>query len=674
MFNVFMMLLKFLTRLWPLWLIVWARDFGAIVWAWLTDYGASVSPTLYDEGAYAAVALGPVVILLAALFAFAASIRSKMDVRIAAAGLMLSGLVYPVLEVRGQMQTYPGYSFWVYVDRVPMGMWAGIILACLCAAVGMMIADKRPNDFAKAIKRSKSNLHGEADWMPLEEAKRRFSTGGIIIGEAYSMLGTRHEKIQFDHANPATWGPHGGKAPLLRFDGSGGAHVLVFAGSGGYKSVGIGVPTALEWPSGLVYLDPKGEVHKKVCKARVAMGRNVVSLRPSAGKESDGFNALDWIDPTKERSIQDIQTVVSWLAGEPKGGENAVFEKQARKVLECILGDIIFDPDLKPEEKTLKRMHEIATMAKDDLRAVLEGILYKGRDYGFGAPAAGVGAVLDIFESEKTWGGVRMDLDAIVDWLKVPGLARVVCGQSMRCSDIADGQTDVFINFTPAELQNNPGAARCIVGALMNAVEVRDGDVTGRVLFLLDEAYQFGKMPQLERARDLGRSYGINLMLIYQSVGQLEKSWERSGVSAWFETEMQIFSCINDEATARRVSDMAGEFTAIADSLSDSSGGSRRAGEFFGTANSNQGVNSSETARRLIKPDEIRRMRRDEQIVFVRGSKPLRCGRAIYFRRPDMLQRVGERAEPTATPVVEWLDRKFPWLFRVAPWLLEKQP
>jgi len=33
-------------------------------------------------------------------------------------------------------------------------------------------------------------------------------------------------------------------------------------------------------------------------------------------------------------------------------------------------------------------------------------------------------------------------------------------------------------------------------------------------------------------------------------------------------------------------------------------------------------------------------MRYDEQIVLVQNAPPLRCGRAIYFRRPDMMARV----------------------------------
>jgi type IV secretion system protein VirD4 len=36
-------------------------------------------------------------------------------------------------------------------------------------------------------------------------------------------------------------------------------------------------------------------------------------------------------------------------------------------------------------------------------------------------------------------------------------------------------------------------------------------------------------------------------------------------------------------------------------------------------------------------PHEITQsMRKDEQIIIVQGHSPIRCGRAIYFRRKDM--------------------------------------
>ena len=55
--------------------------------------------------------------------------------------------------------------------------------------------------------------------------------------------------------------------------------------------------------------------------------------------------------------------------------------------------------------------------------------------------------------------------------------------------------------------------------------------------------------------------------------------------------------------------------------------------------------------RSLIKPDELLQdTRADEAFVIVRGAKPLRCGRAIYFRRPDMAQAVTPSRFQPLTP------------------------
>ena len=48
-----------------------------------------------------------------------------------------------------------------------------------------------------------------------------------------------------------------------------------------------------------------------------------------------------------------------------------------------------------------------------------------------------------------------------------------------------------------------------------------------------------------------------------------------------------------------------------------------------------------EISRDLIKPEEVLAdMRADEMIVFTRGCYPLRCGRAIWWRRPEIACRV----------------------------------
>ncbi|MNW13396.1 Type IV secretory system Conjugative DNA transfer [compost metagenome] len=64
---------------------------------------------------------------------------------------------------------------------------------------------------------------------------------------------------------------------------------------------------------------------------------------------------------------------------------------------------------------------------------------------------------------------------------------------------------------------------------------------------------------------------------------------------------------------------------------------SRNVGWNTKTASARQSESVNFQRRSLIMPHEITQsMRKDEQIIIVQGHSPLRCGRAIYFRRKDM--------------------------------------
>ena len=59
----------------------------------------------------------------------------------------------------------------------------------------------------------------------------------------------------------------------------------------------------------------------------------------------------------------------------------------------------------------------------------------------------------------------------------------------------------------------------------------------------------------LEQARDAGRKYGITLLLLYQSLGQLVEQWGREGKQAWYDsTSWRLFAAIQDPETARELS------------------------------------------------------------------------------------------------------------------------
>ena len=516
---------------------------------------------------------------------------------------------------------YPRYSLWHLFGSID---WFAAVGAVATAAIPLKLGSfffrrLRPS----SVRRAASALHGASDWLPVETAAGWFSSGGLIVGEAY---------------RPDLRPRLGGNARLLRYDGENGSgHMLVFAGSGGYKTTATVIPSALEWRGGLVCLDPALEVFPRVYVARRNMGRRLVTLNPES-RYSDGFNALDWIDPSSDRALLDIQSVVAWLCGETPGERyEDYFRHAARALLGCLLADILFAPEIAPEEKTLALLRRRVSLPMPELKELLGAIYLKGPGYGFGFPAQLAGNLKDI--TEKQFAGFYGEAGNATSWLAIPSLARLVSGNSFRTRHLLSGKLDVFVNVPIKALGSTPQSVRVILGALLNSVYEARGRLDGRILFLLDEVARLGYMSILETARDAGRKYGVNLCLLYQSLGQLRTGFGDGGQRAWFDSAfLKCFASIQDLETAEMLSRACGEFTALGDSFSEGSGSSTGRGH---SHSRHQSSSRQQLARRLIKPEEImQRMQDDEQIVLIRNAAPLRCGRAIYFRRPEMLERV----------------------------------
>ena len=567
-----------------------------------------------------AEAAAPALLLLGTIALLESRIVSRRTVFLAAGATIASGVLTAWHAIVPLMPYYPRYPLSSLIAVLDPYAQAGFYLAFFSALFAVKQARKAPAT-GPSWQRSPSSLHGSSDWMPIGAALRRFQLGGIVIGEAYRA--DRDPKL-------------GGRAPLLRYDGNvGSGHCLVFAGSGGYKTTGVGIPCAMEWGNALVYLDPSAEVFPIVRAAREALGHRVISLNPEDGR--GGFNVLDWIDTSTDRSLMDVQAVVAWLAGEQPGERyDDYFKHAARALLGCLLADILFAPGLLPEEKTLALLRKRVALPIPELRQVLEDIYAKGDSYGFGFPAQLAGNLKDI--AEKQFSGFYGEAGNITAWLAVPSLARLVCGSTFETRDLLLGNLDIFINVPLKVLQSNPQVCRLILGALLNAAYEARGNMNGRILFLLDEVARLGYMGILETARDAGRKYGINLLLMYQSLGQMTGTWGTQGRQAWFDSSyLKMFACLHDVSAAEFLSKACGEFTAV------SEGYTHGAGTSTGSATSkssstNETTSEQQLVRRLIKPEEIlQTLRYDEQIVLISNSRPLRCGRAIYFRRPEML-------------------------------------
>ncbi|HUZ62961.1 MAG TPA: type IV secretory system conjugative DNA transfer family protein [Acetobacteraceae bacterium] len=490
----------------------------------------------------------------------------------------------------------------------------------------------------RQVERGSSDNHGHAAWMALPELRQLFpgpdpKHGGVVVGEAYRVDQDTVSGARFDPRDRRSWG-QGGRTPLLIDpcrDGS--THSLIFAGSGGFKTT-TAVTTLLHWTGSVVVLDPSCELAPMLHDARKGMGHRVVGLSPAT--PDIGLNVLDWIDITAPLAESHVQSVVSWVCGEPSrdsGEEGAFFDSWGRQLVACLLADMLWDKALPAEHKTLRLLRKAVVQPEKKLKARFAAI---HRDSGSPMARDIAGSLMDM-AAEETFSGIYANAAKLTGWLSIRAYADLVSGSTFRTADLANGHLSVFIQIPLDALLTTPGPARALVGALLNAVYRAEGSTSGRVLFLLDEAARLGRMAVLQQARDAGRKYGITLQLLYQSAGQLEDAWGQHEKRAWYDSvSWRAYAAVRDEKTARELSDAFGTYGVIAYSEGDNAG--RHSGQSLaaiGGRSRGQNTNRHEIKRRLIAADELLQDTRADELFIIAGGRPIRCGRAIYFRRPE---------------------------------------
>lgn len=426
----------------------------------------------------------------AAAWSVVAGCVSAISIALAREAMRLSGAPETIV---------PGRSAVAQIDPATMVAASVVLMGGIFA---LRVAVKGNAAFAapdpKRV-RGRRALHGDADWMSMPEAARLFgNAGGIVVGERYRVDRDSAAAQPFRTTDRQSWG-FGGRPPLLCFDASfGSSHGIVFAGSGGFKTTSVTVPTALKWGGALVVLDPSNEVAPMVIAHRRAAGRTVQVLDPHAGQRTTqgrppeaaqeatnlprtGFNALDWIGRFGGTKEEDIAAVASWImsdSGGARGVRDDFFRASALQLLTALIADVCLSGHTEDKNQTLRQVRANLSEPEPKLRARLQAI-YDNSESAFVKENVAVFVNM----TPETFSGVYANAVKETHWLSYPNYAALVSGSTFVSDDLAGGQTDVFINLDLKTLETHAGLARVIIGSFMNAIykPQRRGDGTGFV-------------------------------------------------------------------------------------------------------------------------------------------------------------------------------------------------
>ena len=379
----------------------------------------------------------------------------------------------------------PLVAYWFPLAAVGAAMVAALpALAVAAWPESRRLRLAREGEKIPEAQRARSDAFGSNDWMSMEEAKRRFpgpdpqeGCGGVVVGEAYRVdRDPIANAIPFDPKNRETWG-QGGKHPVL-IDPctANSSHGAVVSPSGGYKTTAVTIPTLAAFTTSIVVHDPSGQVEPMTARMRRAMGHKVASVGVEPGQ---GFNVLDCIDITDPLAETYVEEVVEQLVGEtPVASENAIFTDSAKELLTCLLADLLWDPAIPPEQKTLREFRERVRTPEKKMRGLLGDVAAESksklaRDYA-GSLAETV---------SETFSGVLRNAASSTKWLSIKAYADMVSGGSFKAADLTGGKLSVFVQIPIPTMKANPGIARVVFGALLGAAYRAKGAIAGRILF-----------------------------------------------------------------------------------------------------------------------------------------------------------------------------------------------
>lgn len=536
----------------------------------------------------------------------------------------------------------------------PLVLWSGALAFGVTALnVGARLMPRRGRSLQLqparqgsapiAPKRARSAAFGSSDWMPerdmLQYAPEPHPVhGGVVFGAAV--------RLDLDPDADA------GSAPLLRDHCTEDAtHGQVFYGSGGGKTSAQVAPNMHPehgWRGNIFLNDPSSQAAPMFAGWREELEQRVVCLGPHRDPGDDGLprvgiDLFHGIDPTKRKFERQVRWVVNALGQEydekVRAGENGMFKEQARALQECILADMLSDPETSREERTPAGLLQRLMTDDNDLRGKLEDIANGSRCLMARRIAHSLKK-----SHPRTWGSFRNEVNTDLKWLLDPECAAIVSDtspQALKPGDFADTDVTIFLQLGIDMMEDTPQVGRAIINAMLAPIYQKDRRTARRYLLLLDERKLFGNPRTLALLGSQGRKYGITCVSMWHSLSQMDDVLGKSAKEWRNNSSWEAYAGLKGE-DAKVISERLDTYTALV----ESEGRSRSTGGGAGGSNRSVGTNTGTTlqATKLATPGQLEfQFSKSEQIVFRRGAKaPIRCAKAFHWQRPDMAATVGE--------------------------------
>lgn len=397
-------------------------------------------------------------------------------------------------------------------------------------------------------------------------------------------------------------------------------HMLIMGGSGAGKTRSLVKPNIMQLHGSMVVADPNGDTLRSTGHMLIKNGYKIRVLNLVDMSSSDCYNPFRYIE-----SDQDVMKFITNLIKNttpPDSQKGDPFwEDSTATFLQAIMYYIFYHG--QSEEKnwnTVMEMINYASLKYDEngnrLKTPLDMLFEELKKEHPDSKA--------LVSYEDTMGGaddtVRSILQSTKTRLKfcqVDGLKHIFSGDSVELEKLALEKTALFCIIPEDDDSFNFVMGMFYTQMYQVLFRIAKRSETSRVpldvTVWMDEFANVALPDNFRRILSTARKYGINIVIILQSLSQLKPMFKND---AWEDIpdncDTHIYLGGNSDSTFKKISGIMGKQTINKRSFSISHG-----------ARGNSSTSEDVTGRELLSPDEVRRMKNNQCILFIRGCAPV---------------------------------------------------
>ena len=426
----------------------------------------------------------------------------------------------------------------------------------------------------------------------------------------------------------------------------GDSHFFVNGPSRSGKGRGFVMTNLLEYAGSVIVLDVKLENYALTGPARLAMGQACFVFAPGSQK-SHRWNPLDFVRGWPERATDLINLAATLL---PIGEKEEAYWKQTARGLMAALIGYVLESETMQDRRNLRSVLRLFSTGKS-LSEVLETIIDQEPELNDFVLAGFRQHLARDAEQRLSFEGHIVTILAPFNNLL---MAAACAASDFDIRDLRRKPFSLFIASPVSDFGTVEPLIRLLIQQIHDCMlrSLPGSEEPHKVLMMLDEFYQFERLPEIVKRAPLVAGYGLTIALIAQSIPQIDERYGPKTRDALIgNMDIKLFIAVGDETTARFVSSHLGR------KYEEREGWGRHQGLLM-SRKASQGRFELVP---LMEPDAVQRLDDEKTILQIRSGFGVILNKLDFYtqerfiaRRRQVEAHSRDLMVPLIKPLAEW--------------------